>query len=86
MRKHMSFSVAIYIEIKVMTLVRLTAAGCSTAPNPTAAGGRNREGEEVPKQGAWQTGVKPGDYVPNGERRWFNFNTRSQTKREISKK
>ena len=68
MRKHMSFSVAIYIEIKVMTLVRLTATGCSTAPNPTAAGGRSREGEEVQEQGVQQTLVKMNDYVPNGER------------------
>ena len=52
MREHMSFSVAIYIAIKRMTLLRLTVAGCSNAPNPTAAGGRSREGEEVPKQGA----------------------------------
>ena len=47
MRKHMSFSVAIYIEIKAMTLLRLTVAGCSTAPSLTAASGRNREGEEM---------------------------------------
>ena len=45
--------------------------GCSTAPSPTAAGGRNREGEEVPKQGAGGTGGKLGDHVSNGERRWF---------------
>ena len=43
----MSFSVANYIEIKAMTLLGLTVAGCSTAPNPTTAGGRNREGEEM---------------------------------------
>jgi len=76
----MSFSVAIYIEIKAMTLLRLTGAGCSTAKKSTAAGGRSREISEVPKQGAWQTGVKPGDHVSNGEGRWFKSNTRSHEK------
>jgi hypothetical protein len=66
----MSFSVAIYIEIKAKTLLRLTAAGCSTAKKSTAAGGRNREISEVPKQRACQTVVQTGDHVSNGERRW----------------